>query len=157
MITFLFIKYLLLNIKYTRLLLKIYKDESLVENLSKLFNVNFKVDWVGRIYAVFNPYIIKGIFDQSNQIYEYQSSGLNNDTYIEAYIMNNLNAVKQFVRANNLFDLLTYKIKKLDDMGNYLFIIQPITLDDCIKNSKRFCILLLAVILILIGCLIYFY
>ena len=42
--------------------------------------------------------------------------------------------------ANNLFDLLTYEIKKLDDYDNYLFVIKPITFDDCKKWTKIFVI-----------------
>ena len=48
-----------------------------------------------------------------------------------------LSVASQFIRAKNLFDLLTYKIKKIDDYDNYLFIIQPITLDEYRKNIKK--------------------
>ena len=142
MITYNFIKYLILNIKYTRILKRIYKDEQIPENLSKLFNTNFKIDWIGRMYTVINPNLIDGIYDASSQIFEYDERGLSNDTYIERIIMQKLNIASNYIKANNLFDLLTYEIKKLDDYDNYLFIIKPITLDDFVKNSKRFGILL---------------
>ena len=58
--------------------------------------------------------------------------------------MQKLNIASNYIKANNLFDLLTYEIKKLDDYDNYLFIIKPITLDDFVKNSKRFGILLVS-------------
>lgn len=131
-----------------------YKDEHLLENLSKLLGSEFRKDWVGRIYAVFNPHIQSGIFDPNNQIYEYTENGLTNRPYVEAYIMNQLNIAKRFIHANNLFDMLTYQIKKIDDYDNYLFIMQPITLGDCLKYSKIFAITLL--VLIFIGGLIYF-
>ena len=57
MVFYSFIKNLLLNIKYTKILRKIYKDEGLLEKFSKLFGVEFKIDWVGRIYTVINPNI----------------------------------------------------------------------------------------------------
>lgn len=144
MITYNFIKYLILNIKYTRILKRIYKDEQIPENLSKLFNTNFKIDWIGRMYTVINPNLIDGIYDASSQIFEYDERGLSNDAYIERFIMQKLNIASNYIKANNLFDLLTYEIKKLDDYDNYLFIIKPITLDDFVKNSKRFGILLVS-------------
>ena len=151
MITYNFIKYLILNIKYTRILKRIYKDEQIPENLSKLFNTNFKIDWIGRMYTVINPNLIDGIYDASSQIFEYDERGLSNDAYIERFIMQKLNIASNYIKANNLFDLLTYEIKKLDDYDNYLFIIKPITLDDFVKNSKRFGILLAS---LFIACLI---
>ena len=144
MITYNFIKYLILNIKYTRILKHIYKDEQIPENLSKLFNTNFKIVWIGRMYTVINPNLIDGIYDASSQIFEYDERGLSNDAYIERFIMQKLNIASNYIKANNLFDLLTYEIKKLDDYDNYLFIIKPITLDDFVKNSKRFGILLVS-------------
>lgn len=155
MITYLFIKYFILNWKYTRLLNEIYKSENLLNNLSNLFKVEFRKDWIGRVYAVFNPHIQDGIFDQNKQIYEYDVDGLTNKSYIEAYILNQLNIASQFIQTNNLFDLLTYKIKKIDKYDNYLFIMQPITLDDCLKYTKYFCVAVMLV-LIALGFLIYF-
>lgn len=155
MITYMFFKYLFMHLKYTNILNKVYKNENLLEKLSQLFNIEFKKDWVHRVYAVFNPYIQDGIFDPNNQIYEYTSKGLVNDAYIEAYIMNKLNSIKQFIQDNNLFDLLTYKLVRLDDNGNYLFIIQPITWDDFKTYLIRF-LILLGVLLIIGTFSIYF-
>lgn len=155
MITYRFIKYLMEHIKYCKILNDVYKNENFLNNLSSLFKVPFKKDWVGRIYAVFNPHVQEGIFNPNNQIYEYTEQGLVDDAYVEAYILNQLNIAKRFIRANNLFDLLTYRLKKLDDNDNYLFIIEPITWDDCQRYSKRF-IILLSVIGILGGISLYF-
>ena len=154
MITYLFFKYFLLNLKYSKILNKVYEEENLLDNLSKLFNIKFKKDWIGRIYAVFNPEIHNGEYNTNIQIYEYNERGLSNKAYIESYIMNQLNIAKNFIKANNLFDLLTYKLKQLDD-NNYLFIIQPITLDDCIKYTKYF-LILIPIILIIVGISIYY-
>lgn len=144
-----FIKYLYLNIKYTNILKKVYINENILENLSLLFNTKFKIDWIGRIYTVINPNIIDKDFDINTQIFEYDKDGLNNNAYVERWIMQRMNIADNFIQANNLFDLLTYEIRKLDEYDNYLFIIEPITLKDCLKYTKRFCILL--TILIVIG------
>lgn len=144
-----------MHIKYSKILNSVYKNENLLDNLSALFKVRFRKDWVGRVYAVFNPHIQEGIFNPNNQIYEYTEQGLVNDAYVEAYILNQLNIAKQFIRANNLFDLLTYRLEKIDENDNYLFIMEPITWDDCKKYSKRFAILL-AILGIISGISLYF-
>lgn len=141
------IKAIFQHIKYTRILREVYKNEHLVENLSQLFNTEFKVDWVDRIYTVLNPNLIDGIFDPNRRIYEYGKDGLVNDTQVEVWIMERLNLAKNFIKANNLFDLLTYKIKKLDEYENYLFIIQPITYND----FKKHIVILFFEILVIIG------
>lgn len=155
MVLYLFIKYLIMNIKYCKILNNVYKNENLLDNLSALFRVQFRKDWIGRVYAVFNPHIQDGIFNPNNQIFEYTEQGLVNDAYVEAYILNQLKIAKQFIRANNLFDLLTYRLKKLDDNDNYLFIMEPITWSDCKRYTKIF-ITVYSMLLISIGFLIYF-
>lgn len=138
MVFYKFIKNLVLNIKYTKLLRKIYKDENLLDKFSKLFGVEFRIDWVGRIYTVMNPNIINDKLDINTQIFEYGDNGLTNEPYIEKYIMTKFNLVKDFIMANNLFDLLTYEIKRIDEYDNYLFVIKPITFDECKKWTKIF-------------------
>lgn len=123
--------------KYSKLLRNIYKSENLIQNLTNLFGVQFKIDWIGRIYAIFNPNIHNGGFDQNSQIFEYNENGFDNRFLVEKRIMEMLSVASQFIRTKNLFDLLTYKIEKLDDYDNYLFIIQPITLDEYRKNLKK--------------------
>ena len=140
--------------KYSKLLRKIYKSENLIQNLTDLFGVKFKIDWIGRIYAVFNPNIQNGQFDQNSQIFEYNERGFDNSMLVEKRIMEMLSIASRFIRAKNLFDLLTYKIKKLDKYDNYLFIIQPITLDEYGKNIKKLVIFGSSLIIIAIGILI---
>lgn len=147
MLTYLFLKYLIAHIKYCKILNNVYRDENLLVNLTSLFKVQFKKDWIGRIYAVFNPHIQEGVFNQNNQIYEYTENGLVNDAYVEAYILNQLNVAKLFIKANNLFDLLTYRLKRLDDNDNYLFIMEPITWEDCKKYTKIYSILLTTILI----------
>lgn len=138
MVFYKFIKNLILNIKYTKLLKQIYKDENLLQKFSQLFSTEFRLDWVGRIYTVINPNILKDKFDVNTQIFEYGENGFTNEPYIEKYIMTKFNLVKDFIMANNLFDLLTYEIKRIDEYDNYLFVIKPITFDECKKWTKIF-------------------
>lgn len=140
MIFYNFLRNLILNVKYTRILKKIYKDEDLLVKFSQLFGVEFRMDWVGRLYAVFNPNILNEKYDTTTQIFEYTDSGLSNAAYVEKYIMTKLNLIRDFIIANNMFDLLTYEIEKIDDYDNYLFVIKPITFDECKKWTKVFAI-----------------
>ena len=138
MVFYKFIKNLILNVRYTKLLKKIYQDEQLLSKFSQLFGTEFRIDWVGRVYTVINPNIINEQFDVNAQIFEYGENGFSNAPYIEKWIMTKFNIIKDFVMANNLFDLLTYELKKIDDYDNYLFIIKPITFDECKKWTKIF-------------------
>lgn len=156
MIIYNFFKNLYLNVKYSKILNKVYKDERILENLSQLFGSEFKKDWINRIYTVINPNLLDNKLNTNTQIFEYDENGLNNSPYIEKWIMDRLNIAQQFIQANNLFDLLTYEIKKIDDYDNYLLIIEPITLKDCIKYTKRFGILLNILIIIAILLVIIF-
>ena len=140
MIIIRFIRDLWLNRKYTKILKKVYNDEQLLIKFSQLFGTEFRIDWVGRIYTVINPNILQDKLDTNTQIFEYGENGLSNNVYIEHWIMTKLNIAQNFIMANNLFDLLTYEIKRLDDYDNYLFIIKPITFDDFIKSTKLFSI-----------------
>ena len=150
MIIYNFFKYLLLNRKYSRLIKKTFQNENILQGLSQIFKANFKTDWIGRIYAVLNPNLDEnGQYSPNTQIFEYGETGLNNEKMVEQWVMERMVVISEFIQANNLFELLTYSIKKLDKYDNYLFILEPVTLSDCMKWSKRFAILF--GILIIIG------
>ena len=150
MIIYNFFKYLLLNRKYSRLIKKTFQNENILQGLSQIFKANFKTDWIGRVYAVLNPNLDEnGQYSPNTQIFEYGENGLNNEKMVEQWVMERMVVISEFIQANNLFELLTYSIKKLDKYDNYLFILEPVTLSDCMKWSKRFAIL--SGILIIIG------
>ena len=77
-----------------------------------------------------------GQYSPNTQIFEYGENGLNNEQMIEQWVMERMTIIAEFIRTNNLFELLTYSIKKLDNYDNYLFILEPITLKDYMKWSK---------------------
>ena len=149
MIIYNFFKNLLLNIKYTKLINKVFREEHILEGLSQLLNTNFKIDWIGRAYAILNPNLNNdGEYSPNTQIFEYGENGLNNRSMVEQWVMEKLIIISNFIQTNNLFELLTYSLEKLDKYDNYLFILSPITLPDCIKWSKRF-VILIGVLLII--------
>lgn len=133
MVIYNFIKYLILTIKYNSILKKVYKDENLIDGLKKVTGINFKTDNINRIYGVVNPLLI----DINDQVFEYNQIGLDNSIFIERWLSSRLNLIQRFIKVNNLFDILTYKITKLDDYNNYLIVIQSIYMDDMFDNGKR--------------------
>jgi hypothetical protein len=79
MVFYKFITNFLLNIKYTKIIKKVYKDDDILNKLSQLFGTEFRMDWVGRIYTVINPNIVDNKFDVNTQIFEYGENGLSNE------------------------------------------------------------------------------
>jgi len=120
-----------------KLLLKIYEEENLTQNLSQLIGANFKIDNAGRLYGVFNPFLKDGQFAYNEVIYEYNVAGMAFDSYVEKTLMEKMNIANSFIVNHQLFDLVTYNIKKLDEQGNYLFIITPLYFDETISSGKK--------------------
>lgn len=145
-------KNIYLHVKYNRIIQKVYKDENLINGLSELLNVNVRKDWFGRLYMVLNPNLIK----MTDQIYEVTDKGLNNSAFVEKWIMERFIVLEKFIKANNLFDLLTYSLKQIDEQGNYLLILEPITFKDYFKSLKFLSISLpIAIIICIISMIIF--
>lgn len=134
-------KNIYLHFKYNRILKRVYKDENILDNMGDLFNSKIHVDWVGRIYTVINPNL-----DKDKQIYEILDDGMDNKEFIQHWVMERFIAMDHFIKANNLFDLLVYDIKQLDDYGNFLLVLEPITLKDCMSAIKKIGIFLIILI-----------
>lgn len=119
-------------IRYNRYIKKAVKEEKLIDKLRFLFGGReFNTDWVGRIYTVINP-VIDDVGSGGNTIiYDDDRKPL-----IEKWLMDNFNILSKFVVTNNLFDLMTYKIDKIDEDYNYLVILQNIYFDGFKKALK---------------------
>lgn len=158
MIIYNFIKYLVLYVKYAKTIKRVFEKERLFKSFSMLFNSEFRIDWVGRIYTVLNP-MVQEVEDPTIgsgvAIYEFtETGGLSSRMWIEKWVMDRLYAAQQFIQANNLFDLLTYDITRLDDNENYLFVLKPFYFNDLKKWTKRLLILLAVLLVISIALLI---
>ena len=152
---------LIRNIKnyiiHKRVIKKIIKEENLLQNLSKLFTVNnytvnFKQDWIGRIYAVVNPIAQ----DPNSRIFEYDEHGMNVKSFVEKWLIEHMIAADNFVKNHELFDILIYNIEQLDDNYNFLFTLTPIAWYDFWKSLKRFFWISLSIIVLAIVALIIF-
>lgn len=119
-------------IRYNRYIKKAVKEEKLIDKLRFLFGGReFNTDWVGRIYTVINP-VIDDVGSGGNTIiYDDDRKPL-----IEKWLMDNLNILSKFVATNNLFDLMTYKINKIDEDYNYLVVLQNVYFDSFKRALK---------------------
>lgn len=133
-------KKLFYYIKFTLILRQVIKNEGFVDKLSKTLGVQFKYDWIYRIYTIVNP-LIENINSAGNKLVYSEGKPL-----VERWLMDNLNIIREVINTNNLFDILTYDIKRLDNDENYLIKIYPIYF----KETKRFLICSLIIILLII-------
>lgn len=148
-----FIKFLYLYFTHMRVINKVYKEENFVDNLSKLFKHEFKIDWVGRVYTVLNPLINM----KDELIYSYESGTERvSEDLLNKWIMDKMLIADEIIKNKNLFDILTYEVKLLDKYNNYLFILQPIVLPNTIKYAKRSLIELLIILITIISIIIIF-
>lgn len=128
--------------KITKKLKKIYKEDDIVDKLTYITNINFKVDWVGRIYGIFNPLINiplnERVFDDNKML---------SIDFVNKYLLERLDITSKFITEQTLFDYLTLENIILDNQ-NSLIIITPMNLyedeildnksNDNIKISKKF-------------------
>lgn len=146
MIIYNFIKYLIQYLKTKHILDKIYKEENIIYNLSETYKIQFKKDWVGRLYAVINPIVD---IDENDRIFENVEDGYSLHSFVDKWVIERMTIASDFIMNKSLFELVTYHIELLDENYNFLFTIEPIAWFDFIKWLKRF--LILFGILLIIG------
>lgn len=124
------------NHKLQKILKKAYEDDEIIKKLSFVLGAQVYIDWVGRLYTVINPYLRFGKWDEA-QVIEFTESGPNTTEHVRHWILSRLDAINRFIMSNNLFDVLIYDLKQLDDNGNYLLVMQPITLPPLLESLKK--------------------
>lgn len=151
-----FIKLLIQHIRIIRVINKVCNHEDLLDTLGRTIGSEFRKDSIGRIYSVVNPVIKDGQFDPG-QALEYTEAGLSNEVYIRSWFFERLAILDNFIQLNNLFDLLTYRIRKLDDYANHLIILYPITTDPLKRSALRGAIELTILTILLISILLWMF
>lgn len=104
---------------------EIYESDEIIKKLSTVIGAQVYKDWIGRLYVVVNPFIKDGQYT-NEAAYDMEGDP---SQWIEHHIMERIAVVKQFIYTSDLFDVLTYEIRRIKE-DNYLFIIQPISLAD---------------------------
>ena len=144
-----FFRKLFQHLKYQRIIKEAYEREQLIAKISLLLGVQFKLDWINRLYAVVNPNIKDGKYNPE-QIYEFDFDGNPyNNEWVTKWVMERMGILRNFLQSANLFDVLEYKIKDLGNL-NYLIIFQPITLTFLLKSIRPAIIELLIIILLIL-------
>ena len=144
-----FFRKLFQHLKYQRIIKEAYEREQLIAKISLLLGVQFKLDWINRLYAVVNPNIKDGKYNPE-QIYEFDFDGNPyNNEWVTKWVMERMGVLRNFLQTANLFDVLEYKIKDLGNL-NYLIIFQPITLTFLLKSIRPAIIELLIIILLIL-------
>ena len=144
-----FFRKLFQHLKYQRIIKEAYEREQLIAKISLLLGVQFKLDWINRLYAVVNPNIKDGKYKQE-QIYEFDFDGNPyNNEWVTKWVMERMGVLRNFLQTANLFDVLEYKIKDLGNL-NYLIVFQPITLTFLLKSIRPAIIELLIIILLIL-------
>ena len=144
-----FFRKLFQHLKYQRIIKEAYEREQLIAKISLLLGVQFKLDWVNRLYAVVNPNIKDGKYNPE-QIYEFDFDGNPyNNEWVTKWVMERMGVLRNFLQTANLFDVLEYKIKDLGNL-NYLIIFQPITLTYLLRSIRPAIIELLIIILLIL-------
>lgn len=138
--------------KYKKILNDIYKNENIIENLKESVDLDFRKDWMGRLYTVVNPFIKNGKYDPDAMIFDYNDGKISLDTYVEHQFVEKMNLIQSFVISKEMFDLVTYDVKKIDKFGNFLVILEPVPYQDFISDSKKMA-KLFAILLVLAGTL----
>ena len=136
--------------KIKRIVDNVIKEEDLLNNFSKLFTtknyeVNFKKDWISRIYAVVNPIVQ----DPQARIFEYDEDGTNLNSFASKWVIEHMIAADTFVKNHELFDILVYDCKQLDKDYNFLITLTPITWFDFQKSLKRVFFIEIPIIIVL--------
>lgn len=144
-----FFRKLFQHLKYQRIIKEAYEREQLIAKISLLLGVQFKLDWINRLYAVVNPNIKDGKYNPE-QIYEFDFDGNPyNNEWVTKWVMERMGVLRNFLQTANLFDVLEYKIKDLGNL-NYLIVFQPITLTFLLKSIRPAIIELLIIILLIL-------
>jgi hypothetical protein len=131
-------------IKYQHYIRQILNNEGILDKLSQQFGAKFETDRLGRVWTVLNPHVqnMKTSDGSSSLIYQFNQDGtMTNDLHIERWVMDQLNIANLFIRDNNLWELLTYRIKKIDNDQNYLIVIQNLYTDGMLREAKIYSII----------------
>lgn len=131
-----FIRSWLKNRKLSKLINNTIEQEKLVQKISTILETQFSKTKNGRIYAVLNPYIKNGRYSPEQVLEIKESGGYDNTQWIKHWTLARLTLISNFINTENLFELLTYNIEDLGE-SNYLFVIEPVTYKQMIKNATK--------------------
>lgn len=130
--------------------------------LKQYLNVDFRKDWLGRLYGVINPNIdINGNINFNNSIIEIDDENTNNNKYVIYWVYKQMNLVRTVFKLENspFFDYIGAEFRHVGPINqdNYLVIFDIISRKIFINNFKPMLLqLFIYIILIVGGCFLFF-
>ena len=108
--------------------------------LRKYLNVEFKKDWIGRLYGVINPNIdIDGNYNFNNMIIELDGENTNNNDFVKNWVYRQMNLVGNLFKIEKLYDYIdvTFKHVGPQNQDNYLIIFDIVSRKLLAESAKR--------------------
>lgn len=109
--------------------------------LKRYLHVNFKKDWIGRLYGVINPNIdIHGNFDINNVIIEIDGDNSNNNEYVKHWVYKQLQLISDLFKIEKLYDYISLSFEHVgpENQDNYLLVFDITARQEFVYNLKRF-------------------
>lgn len=133
------------------------KDTLYSENLhivlKKYLKVDFKKDWIGRLYGIINPNIdINGNFDINTVILEFDDENTNSTDYVKTWIHKQLMLIRNLFKIDNLYDYINLNITHVGPkmLDNYLLVFDIIARKQFTSSLKKFLLQLLIYLIIFV-------
>lgn len=130
--------------------------------LKQYLNVEFRKDWLGRLYGVINPNIdINGNINFNNSIIEIDDENTNNNKYVTYWVYKQMNLVRTVFKLENspFFDYIGAEFRHVGPINqdNYLVIFDIISRKVFTGVFKQMLLQLFIYIIIIIGCYFLFF
>lgn len=130
--------------------------------LKQYLNVDFRKDWLGRLYGVINPNIdINGNINFNNSIIEIDDENTNNNKYVTYWVYKQMNLVRTVFKLENspFFDYIGAEFRHVGPINqdNYLVIFDIISRKVFTGKFKQMLLQLFIYIIIIIGCYFLFF
>lgn len=128
--------------------------------LKRYLHVNFKKDWIGRVYGVINPNIdINGNFDINNVIIEIDGDNSNSNEYVKHWVYKQLHLISELFKIQKLYDYITLSFEHVgpENQDNYLLVFDLTARQEFVYNLKRFFKQFIIYGVIIGGLLLYIY
>lgn len=110
--------------RYSRVLGSVIEKEGLLEKFSETAKLQFDRAWLGRLYTVYNP--------RTDDRWSYDVTGgrIDDDTFTRALLMEKMVGMESVIRDMSLLDMVLFDMERLDDGGNWLITLSPLTWAD---------------------------
>jgi len=113
-------------------------SEQFKKVLKRYLNINFKKDWIGRLYGVMNPHIdIDGKLNFNNTIIEIDDNNTNDSEYVKTWIYKQMDLIGSLFKINKLYDYISCDIERIDHYDNFLIIFDITSRKDVASSFKK--------------------